>query len=73
MLDGKVCNAITGTESTQRCYLCDSISEDFNRIDEILLLEVFDENLKYGLSTLHVWIRYFECCLHVSYKLVVKK
>ena len=54
MLDGKVCNAITGTESPQRSYLCDSNSEDFNKIDEILQKELSDEDLKYGLPTLHV-------------------
>ena len=73
MLDGNVCNAITGIESTQRCYLCDSTSKDFNKIDEILQKGVSDENLKYGLSTLHAWIRCFEYCLHVSYKIDVKK
>lgn len=35
MIDGKVCNAITGTASTQRCYLCNATSKDFNNIDLI--------------------------------------
>ena len=26
-----------------------------------------------GLSTLHAWIRFFECCLHLPYKLDIKK
>lgn len=26
-----------------------------------------------GLSTLHCWIRFFECLLHIAYKLTVKK
>ena len=73
VLDGKVCNAITGTEFTQCCYLCASASKEFNKIDEILQKEVSDENLKYGLSTLHAWIRCFKCCLHVLYKLYVTK
>ena len=27
----------------------------------------------FGLSTLHAWIRFFECLLHISYKLDVQK
>ena len=46
MLDGKVCNAITGTESTQRCYLYDSTSKDFNKIEEILQKEVSNKKIK---------------------------
>lgn len=30
-------------------------------------------NLKFGLSTLHCWIRFFECLLHLSYRLDFKK
>ena len=29
--------------------------------------------LQYGLSTLHAWIRFFECLLHISYRLPFKK
>ena len=28
---------------------------------------------EYGLSTLHAWIRSFECMLHISYRLEIKK
>ena len=31
------------------------------------------ENLRFGLSTLHAWIRFFECVLHLSYKISIKK
>lgn len=73
MIDGKVCSAITGTKSSQRCYLCGATSKDFNDISKILKKPVLEENLKFGLSTLHAWIRFFECVLHLSYKLVIKK
>lgn len=53
MIDGKVCNAITNTASTQRCYLCNVTSKDFNNIDAILQKEVKEANLQFGLSTLH--------------------
>lgn len=72
MIDGKVCNAATDTTSTQRCYLCLSTSKHFNDIDTMLTNEVDENNLQFGMSTLHAWIRFFECCLHVAYKLECK-
>lgn len=33
MVDGKVCNAATGTISTSRCYICGATSKDFNNLD----------------------------------------
>lgn len=73
MIDGKVCNAITGNSSTQRCYLCQATSKQFNDIDTILKLKVNEDHLQFGMSTLHAWIRFFECCLHVAYKIDIKK
>lgn len=73
MIDGKICNALTNTASTQRCYICNATSKDFNDIDKVLKNDINVENLDYGISSLHAWIRLFECCLHVSYKLETKK
>lgn len=73
MIDNKVCNAVSNTKSTLRCYLCGATSKDFNNIDVILQKEVNENNLRFGLSTLHAWIRFFECCLHLSYRLEIKK
>ncbi|XP_078051617.1 uncharacterized protein LOC144477751, partial [Augochlora pura] len=73
MIDGKVCNAATSTASMQRCYLCNATSKDFNNIDRMLEKETNTNNLSFGLSTLHAWIRFFECCLHISYRLDIKK
>lgn len=39
----------------------------------MLLKEEKAENLKFGLSTLHGWIRFFECLLHLSYKLPIRR
>ncbi|XP_030763922.1 uncharacterized protein LOC115888358 isoform X1 [Sitophilus oryzae] len=30
------------------------------------------ENYRFGLSTLHCWIRFFECLLHIGYRLPIK-
>lgn len=73
MIDGKVCNALTETTSTQKCYLCGSTSKDFNQIDKMIKKEINTDNLQFGLSILHGWIRFFECLLHLSYKLPIKK
>jgi len=73
MIDGKICNALTQTTSTQKCYLCGSISKDFNDIDRMIRSKIVTENLQYGISVLHGWIRFFECLLHLAYKLPIKK
>lgn len=73
MIDGKVCNAVTSTKSTMRCYLCGSTSKEFNNLKLVLTKPVNDANLRFGLSTLHAWIRFFECFLHLGYKLDIKK
>lgn len=73
MIDGKVCNAVTGTTSAQRCFLCKATSKQFNDIDNIIKMDITTDNLRFGISTLHAWIRFFECCLHLSYKLPSEK
>lgn len=73
MIDGKVCNSLTSNKSTQRCYICGACSKDFNNIDNIVLRPANTDNFKYGLSTLHAWIRFFECLLHLAYKMDIKK
>ncbi|KAG5892747.1 hypothetical protein JTB14_001118 [Gonioctena quinquepunctata] len=36
MYDGKVCNSLTSTAASQRCYLCNATSEESNDINKIL-------------------------------------
>jgi hypothetical protein len=73
MIDGKACNAVTNTASTQRCYLCQATSKDFNNIDAMINRKITEVNLQFGISILHAWIRFFECCLHISYRLEIRK
>ncbi|KAK4872369.1 hypothetical protein RN001_014398 [Aquatica leii] len=41
---------------------------------EVKLQALLDHtNLQFGISSLHAWIRFFECLLHISYRLDVKK
>lgn len=72
MIDGKICNSLSDTKSTLRCYLCDATSKDFNNIDAILDRPIKNEYLSFGISVLHAWIRFFECLLHIAYKLPTK-
>lgn len=72
MIDGKVCNALTKTTSAQRCFLCGATSKQFNNIDSMLDIPISEENSRFGISSLHAWIRCFECLLHISYKLDVQ-
>lgn len=71
MTDGKVCNALTDTHSSQKCYICGATPKMMN--DEGRHFDSNQDNFSFGLSTLHAWIRSFECFLHISYKLDIKK
>lgn len=71
MIDGSICNVISGTNSTQTCYICGATPKETNRrgIENRLPNESV---YRYGLSTLHLWIRSFECLLHIAYRLPLK-
>ena len=71
MVDGKVCNAVTCTKSTMRCYICGQTSKDFNDLSK--KEHIKPETLEFGLSILHARIRIFENLLHLAYKLPVQK
>lgn len=76
MIDGKICNAVAENKSTLRCYICKATAHNFHDIDEMLRLRASiqqKECFTFGISILHGWIRLFECLLHLSYKLTVKK
>lgn len=72
MIDGKICNAVASCASTQTCYLCGAKPRDMNNINALSTKQVNQEYLSLGLSPLHSWIRFFECILHISYRLEIK-
>lgn len=72
MIDGKICNAVASCASTQTCYLCGAKPKDMNNVSRILEKPVNSNHLSLGLSPLHSWIRFFECILHISYRLDIK-
>lgn len=73
MVDGKVCNAVTGTTSTQKCYICNATYKYFNFIDQMLIRTIKIENWEFDILILHGWICFFEYVLHLAYKLPIKK
>ena len=73
MLDVKIINVLTDTTSAMRCYLCGATSKEFNNLDNIMMRPIIEEFLQYGISSLHAWIRFLECCSSVAYRLDVKK
>ncbi|KAL4096814.1 hypothetical protein QTP88_021697 [Uroleucon formosanum] len=52
MVDGKVINNLTDT-SSQRCFICKCGPKDMNDLKNIQQFKINENNLKYGLSTLH--------------------
>lgn len=73
MVDGKVCNAATNTTSTMKCYICNQSSKDFNMLKTVEESSIEPNSLQFGLSILHARIRFLETCLHIAYKLPIKK
>lgn len=73
MIDGKICNILTGQKSSNCCNICGVGPKNINNLKYVKSLSCNDDNYKYGLSTLHCWIRFMEYLLHISYNLDFKK
>ena len=71
MYDVKSINAITETVYTKECYICGLRDKDLGDVDKTLGTSINQNNLKYGISSLHAWIRCYECLLNLSYKLSI--
>lgn len=72
MVDQKVVNALTETKSYMRCYVCGATPKQFNDIEKLPSASN-EEAYSYGLSPLHKWIRCFEMCIHIAYRITIKK
>ena len=75
MVDGKVATALSDvTNSSQCCSVCCAKPTQMNNIPLLTQAHLLPgDGLKYGLSTLHAWIRCMECVLLVSFKLGIRK
>lgn len=73
MIDGKVVNAISNNPCPRMCNICQATPKQMNDKQAIARLEPNQNALKFGLSALHAYIRCFECILHISYRLQIKR
>lgn len=75
LIDGKVLNVITNTRSMQSCLICHATPKTFNNLSNrnFGMFTSNSEFLRYGISSLHAWIRFLDCCLHISYRLTIRK
>lgn len=71
MMDGSVCNILSDTHSTSKCIIYGATPKDLNT-EKVLnrLLKIL--NYRFGLSTLRCWIKFFECLLHIGYRISIK-
>ncbi|XP_059223235.1 uncharacterized protein LOC131997013 [Stomoxys calcitrans] len=72
MIDGAVLNVLTNNKSSSNCCICGAKPTEMNST-AVSERDVNEEHYKYGLSTLHARIKFFECILHIAYKLKVRK
>lgn len=73
MIDGKVCNVLTGQKASTCCNICGIGPKFINNLDYVKSLSCNEDNYKFGLSTLHCWIRFMEYFLHVAHNFDFKK
>ncbi|KAG4081142.1 hypothetical protein HA402_011987 [Bradysia odoriphaga] len=72
MLDGKSTGYLTST-ATCNCPICGLTPKDLNNVEKVRSQETDKENYRFGLSSLHCWIRFLECVLHIAYKEPIRK
>lgn len=71
MIDGKATSILCET-SAQRCDICKAVPTEMNNLSLLLTKNIDTDLYKYGLSSLHIWIRFMECILHIAYRLDFK-
>lgn len=69
MIDGKTCNVLTDTASSQACNICKATPKDMNDLSKVLARPCDTSNYRYGISVLHAYLRCYKYLLHISYKL----
>lgn len=73
MVDGKSINYLTENPSHGNCHICQAKPSQMNDFEAIKQRQCNDEYYAFGISSLHCWIRFLECLLHISYRLRFKK
>jgi len=71
MIDGAVASVLSDVSSCSQCHLCGSTPKLMNSYNA--LEKPFNEDRsKYGLSILHAQIKFFECLIHIAYRIPLK-
>lgn len=73
MIDGKVSKVLTEQKSSNCCNICRVGLKLINDLQHVQALPCNENFYKFGLSTLHFWIRSMENILHVAYNLDFKR
>lgn len=71
MVDGKCISLITGF-SSQSCYICGAKSKIMNNLEDLRKRDIIEENLSYGITPLHLWIRFLEFTLNIGYSQIIQ-
>lgn len=71
MFDGSVANVLSDTNASSRCIVCGASPKEMNSVNVIHKPPKI-QNYSFGISSLHCWIRFFECLLHIAYRLPLK-
>lgn len=72
MIDGKSTGYLTSTADCN-CPICGATPKEMSDIHIVQSKACNEENYRFGLSSLHCWIRFFECIIHIAYKLKIQK
>jgi len=72
MIDGKSCSSIADS-SSMNCYIRGATPKQMNSLDNAQHRTININNLKFGMSSLHGWIKCMEYLLHISYNLEIQK
>ncbi|KAL4711296.1 hypothetical protein ACJJTC_019137 [Scirpophaga incertulas] len=71
MIDGKATSILCDT-SSHRCDICKATPTEMNNLPLIVSKPTDPDLCRYGLSSLHIWIRMMECILHIAYRLTIQ-
>lgn len=72
MIDGKALDYLSDSNHSN-CNICDAKPNQMNNFDYLKTLKCKVQYYSFGLSTLHCWIRFLECLLHIAYRLQIKR
>ena len=71
MLDGK-CRAFLLDTGSSSCNICGATPTQMEDVKECQKRSINQRAIKYGMSSLHLWMRCAEFFLHIGYRLKVK-